>query len=111
MDLKHVFFCLNLRENGRKCCQDGDAKRMREYAKVRVKALNLSGAGGIRVNQSGCLGRCLQGPSIVIYPDNVWYTYQGQADIDEIIDQHLRQGKIVTRLLMDPQEQPTLESS
>lgn len=101
---KHVFFCLNLRENGRKCCQDADAKQMREYAKSRVKALDLAGKGGIRVNASGCLGRCAQGPSIVVYPDNVWYSYQSQADIDEIIDQHLCKDKIVTRLLMPEQE-------
>jgi (2Fe-2S) ferredoxin len=34
----------------------------------------------------------------VIYPEAVWYTYVDQEDIDEIIEQHLVQGKIVERL-------------
>ncbi len=35
---------------------------------------------------------------IVVYPDNVWYTYVDKEDIDEIIDSHLREGRIVDRL-------------
>jgi (2Fe-2S) ferredoxin len=35
---------------------------------------------------------------MVIYPEAVWYTYVDQEDIDEIIEQHLVQGKIVERL-------------
>jgi (2Fe-2S) ferredoxin len=35
---------------------------------------------------------------MVVYPDNVWYTYVDKEDIDEIIDQHLVHGRIVERL-------------
>ena len=35
---------------------------------------------------------------IVVYPEEVWYTYVDQEDIDEIIDEHLLQGRIVKRL-------------
>jgi (2Fe-2S) ferredoxin len=34
----------------------------------------------------------------VVYPDAVWYTYVDRADIDEIIEQHLRHGRVVERL-------------
>jgi (2Fe-2S) ferredoxin len=71
---------------------------MRDYAKQRVKELGLSGEGKLRVNMSGCLDRCEEGPCIVVYPDAVWYTYVDRADIDEIIEQHLQQGRIVERL-------------
>ena len=101
---KHVFFCVNQRLNGRKCCQDADAQAMRNYAKARLKALGLAGKGGIRINTAGCMGRCLSGPSVVIHPEGVWYTYQNRADIDEIIDQHLSKGRVVSRLLMDQGE-------
>ena len=73
---------------------------MREYAKARVKALNLSGKGQVRVNVAGCLGRCNEGPTIVIYPEGVWYTYRSTEDIDEILQEHVIQGRIVTHLLM-----------
>ena len=38
----------------------------------------------------------------VVYPDATWYTYVDEADIDEIVDSHLKQGKIVERLLLPP---------
>jgi (2Fe-2S) ferredoxin len=38
----------------------------------------------------------------VVYPDATWYTYVDEADIDEIVDSHLKQGKVVERLLLPP---------
>jgi (2Fe-2S) ferredoxin len=95
---KHVFFCCNQREAGEECCNDRGSQKMRDYAKDRVKQLNLSGPGKVRVNQSGCLDRCKEGPVMVIYPDAVWYTYVDRDDIDEIISEHLVHGRIVARL-------------
>ena len=95
---RHVFFCCNQRDDGRACCNAKGATGMRDYAKERVKELGLAGAGKIRVNQSGCLDRCEEGPCVVVYPDAVWYTYLDRADVDEIIEEHLRNGRIVERL-------------
>ena len=71
---------------------------MRGYAKDKIRALNLSGKGKIRVNSAGCMDRCDEGPVLVVYPDGVWYTYVDQHDIDEIIEEHLLHGRVVTRL-------------
>lgn len=95
---KHVFFCVNQRKDGEACCNDHNAQAMRDYAKDRINALNLSGKGKIRINNAGCLDRCNEGPVIVIYPDDVWYTYVDHEDIDEIIEEHLLSGRIVERL-------------
>ena len=54
----------------------------------------------IRINTSGCLDQCEHGPVMVIYPDNVWYAYNNEGDIDRIIDNHLRSGKIVADLIL-----------
>jgi (2Fe-2S) ferredoxin len=94
----HVFFCVNQRANGEPCCADKNAVAMRDYAKARVKALGLAGPGRVRINQAGCLDRCAEGPTVVVYPEGVWYTYVDQDDIDEIIDSHLVQGRVVDRL-------------
>ncbi|KAA3631388.1 MAG: (2Fe-2S) ferredoxin domain-containing protein [Proteobacteria bacterium] len=94
----HVFFCTNRRKNGEACCQDHDAQAMRDYAKSRVKKLGLDGQKGVRINQAGCLDRCELGPVMVIYPEETWYTYVDEADIDEIIDSHLEKGEVVKRL-------------
>jgi (2Fe-2S) ferredoxin len=93
----HVFFCLNRRDDG-PCCCDHDAEAVFEYAKGRVKSLGLRGKGNVRVNRAGCLDRCSEGPVLVVYPEAVWYTYVDNSDIDEIIESHLQQGKVVERL-------------
>jgi (2Fe-2S) ferredoxin len=95
---KHVFFCTNQREGGASCCADFQASQARDYVKERVKKLNLDLNNQVRVNSAGCLGRCEEGPVIVIYPEAVWYTYVDQTDIDEIIDEHLQHGRTVERL-------------
>ena len=94
----HVFFCCNQREPGAVCCNAHGATELRGYAKARIKSLGLSGKGKVRINTSGCLDRCHEGPVIVVYPEEVWYTYIDREDIDEIIDQHLLQGRVVARL-------------
>jgi len=71
---------------------------MRDYAKARIKELGLAGKGRVRINQAGCLDRCEEGPVLVVYPEEIWYTYVDQEDIDEIIDKHLVNGVIVERL-------------
>lgn len=93
----HVFFCTNQRE-GKACCQDHNAQALRDYAKDKVKKLGLAGPGGVRINSAGCLDRCAEGPVIVIYPQETWYTYVDREDIDEIIEQHLQYDRVVERL-------------
>jgi (2Fe-2S) ferredoxin len=94
----HVFFCCNQREPGKTCCNNHGSQAMRDYAKGRVKELGLAGPGNVRVNQAGCLDRCEEGPVIVVYPEEVWYTYVDRDDVDEIIDEHLVNGRVVERL-------------
>jgi (2Fe-2S) ferredoxin len=71
---------------------------MQQYAKQRIKALGMSGEGRVRINKAGCLDRCEEGPVIVVYPEEVWYTYVDREDIDEIIDRHIVGGEVVERL-------------
>jgi len=94
----HVFFCCNQRAPGETCCNNHGAQAMRDYAKKQVRAMGLSGKGQVRINQAGCLDRCDEGPVLVIYPEEVWYSYVDSSDIDEIIEEHLKNGRIVERL-------------
>ena len=54
----------------------------------------------MRINIAGCLGRCELGPTLVVYPDGVWYTYVDKDDLEEIINEHLLNGRVVERLLI-----------
>jgi (2Fe-2S) ferredoxin len=94
----HVFFCLNKRDAPENCCACHGSEEMRAYAKSRIKELGLNGEGKVRINQAGCLDRCDQGPVMVVYPEEVWYTYVDKKDIDEIIEEHLVNGRVVGRL-------------
>lgn len=95
---KHVFFCCNQRAAGENCCNNYGADDLRNYAKERVKALGLAGKGKVRINKASCLDRCDDGPVLVVYPEAVWYTFVDKSDIDEIIDEHLKNGRVVERL-------------
>ena len=96
----HVFFCCNQRTNGEACCNDHSASDLRDYAKKKVKELGLDGEGKVRINQAGCLDRCPDGPVMVVYPGETWYTYVDKSDVDEIISEHLQNGRTVERLLI-----------
>ncbi len=95
----HVFFCTNQREGGEPCCNNFNAQKMRDYVKNKVKKLGLSTAENrIRINSAGCMDRCDEGPVLVVYPEAVWYTYVDEKDLDEIIEEHLQNGRVVERL-------------
>ena len=94
----HVFFCTNLREDGRQSCEQCGARALRDYTKKRCKELGITGPGGVRITMAGCLDRCERGPVVVIYPEEIWYTYVDKEDLDEIIQAHLQNGRIVERL-------------
>lgn len=97
---KHLLFCLNLKDGDRKCCgRSCQTSELAHYAKERLKTEGAYGVGQIRVSTTGCLGRCSIGPNLLIYPEGVWYTYENQQDIDEIIEKHVLNGLIVDRLL------------
>jgi (2Fe-2S) ferredoxin len=97
---RHIFFCTNDRgaDAERPSCNRCGSAQFRDYAKQRMKKMGLTGEGKVRVNKSGCLDRCEEGPVCVVYPDAVWYTYIDESDIDDIIDSHLVGGEPVERL-------------
>lgn len=98
---KHLFICTNQKAAGKQCCANAGSEVLFDYLKRRLVGLGLHGPGKVRVSKSGCMGRCNEGPCIVIYPESVWYTYRSEADIDDIVDIHLIQGKKLARLLID----------
>lgn len=101
----HVFVCTNERPAGhpRGCCKHKGAEKLRDYMKARAKELGLK---GVRVNTAGCLDRCELGPTMVIYPEGVWYSPKTTADIDRILESHLRDGGRVEELMLRPGDDP-----
>lgn len=96
----HVFVCTNRRPDGHKrgSCAAAGSEKLRDYMKVRAKELGLEGR--LRVNAAGCLDRCELGPTMVIYPEGVWYTFHTTDDVEEILQTHLVGGRRVARLAL-----------
>jgi|TARA_B100001750_G_scaffold222071_1_gene211166 (2Fe-2S) ferredoxin len=99
----HIFCCTNVRhpKNSRGSCGQKGSGDLRDYMKAKAKELGIKDC---RVNTSGCLDKCELGPTMVIYPDNVWYRYKSKEDIDEILDSHCLHGRLVERLLMQQEK-------
>ena len=97
---KHLFICNNKRskDDPRGSCSERGSDDILDYAKKRIHELGLKGI--IRVNKAGCLDACAHGPVMVVYPDGVWYNKVTPEDVEEILDQHIGQGKKVERLEM-----------
>ena len=49
-------------------------------------------------NGAGCLDFCEQGPTVVVYPEGVWYKIENpEKDVEDIVELHCKKGQIVER--------------
>lgn len=95
---KHIFICENKREAGhpKGCCSEKGSLEIRELFKKRLKELGLNTK--VRANSSGCLDACEYGPTIVIYPEQIWYGGVKRENAEEIIQNHIINNKPVEKL-------------
>jgi (2Fe-2S) ferredoxin len=85
----HAMLCC-----GGQCEPDG-SRELVNYMKAQLLA---AGIDDVRVNRAGCLGVCVQGPIMVVYPCGTWYCNLNRENIDRIIGQHFKSGEIVEEL-------------
>jgi (2Fe-2S) ferredoxin len=98
---KHIFICTNQRPEGhpRGCCNQSGEAELQAVFKAKLRERGIPG-DRIRANKSGCLEQCEVGPTVVVYPEAVWYGGVTPADVDEIIDSHIIGGRPVERLII-----------
>jgi (2Fe-2S) ferredoxin len=96
---RHFFVCDNARPSGGKpsCGARGAGEILSALQEGLGRHPELWGRTAI--TPSGCLGPCFEGPTIVVYPEAVWYVGVTAADVPEIVEQHMRNGIPVRRLL------------
>jgi (2Fe-2S) ferredoxin len=98
---RHVFLCTNAREPGsaRPSCAHRGSPDLHRLFKEKIKDAGLKAT--VRANTAGCLDQCEHGPTVVIYPEAVWYGFVAPEDVDEIVSKHLVEGTPVARLQLD----------
>ena len=81
---KHVFVCVNNRgsSNKKSCGVIGTEIRIKLKEEIIKRNLNSQ----IRINKSGCLGKCGRGPCLVVYPEGEWYFNSSMKETDQIIN-------------------------
>lgn len=97
---KHIFICTNQRTaGGRPSCGEQHGLQLVAAFKKLINDRGLS--VGMRAQKAGCLDVCELGPSVVIYPEGVFYGGVQLEDVEEIVTEHLENDRVVSRLLMD----------
>ncbi|MBO5199084.1 MAG: NADH-quinone oxidoreductase subunit NuoF [Lachnospiraceae bacterium] len=87
----HVLVC-----GGTGCTSSGSVQIM----KVLQEEIDKNGLRDeVCVVQTGCHGLCALGPIMIVYPDATFYSMVKEEDIPEIVSEHLKDGRPVTRLL------------
>jgi (2Fe-2S) ferredoxin len=95
---RHIFICCNQREPGhpRGSCNPNADDWLQKAFKQALAERGLTRR--VRANKAGCLDQCEHGPTVVVYPDTVWYGGVTEADVADIIDRHIVGGEPVERL-------------
>jgi (2Fe-2S) ferredoxin len=95
---KHVFICSHQKAEGKKCCGEDNGIALVQAFKDSLKAKGL--LTEIRTQRAGCLDACNFGPSLVVYPEGVYYGNVQVADVEEIVQSHLVNNEPVQRLTL-----------
>lgn len=91
--VQHVLICTDSKS---KQCKKGGPEVLKAFQQA-LKERKLG--RHVMVSEIGHVGGCGLGPNVIVYPEGVWYGRVTPEDVDEIIDEHLREGRVVQRLL------------
>ncbi|MBM0743469.1 (2Fe-2S) ferredoxin domain-containing protein [Phormidium sp. CLA17] len=84
--MTQVFVCLHIN-----CIRNGSESVLRAFQENPVV--------DVEVIASVCQGQCNMGATVRVLPDNIWYCRVKPEDAIEIVQQHLKDGEPVARLL------------
>ena len=88
---KHVLVCVNA-----DCADRGSPQLVEE---LRRKLKESGHNREVKVTRTSCMGRCGEGPTLVVYPDGIWYRGVQASDADELVREHLLGDRLLARLV------------
>ncbi|MHB8719007.1 MAG: (2Fe-2S) ferredoxin domain-containing protein [Candidatus Dormibacteria bacterium] len=92
----HVFVCTTV---GRHHCGGMGSEKVLLRLRDELERRHLT---HVRTTRMGCNQQHHQGPILIVYPDGVWYGHLTPADVDEIVEEHLVNDRVVERLRIVP---------
>lgn len=97
---KHVFICCNRRspDHARGCCNPDGSDTLRNLFKSEIKKRGLGAT--VRANQAGCLDQCEMGPTVVIYPQAIWYGGVQPEDVPRIVERSIVGDETIEELVI-----------
>lgn len=60
----------------------------------------LFGPDRVKRGETPCLGVCAGGPIVVVYPEGVWYSGVTPELLARIVEEHLKEGRVVEEAVM-----------
>jgi len=95
---QHYFVCINARPPFAKpSCSPKNANQILMMLQDEVEKRAL--LNEIKITGCSCIGPCEDGPTMVVYPEGIWYAHVTLDDVNEIVERHMVQGKPVKRLI------------
>ncbi len=94
---RHVLACM-----GPRCTSRGAGGLYVHFWKRLQKRGLLQGRSGVHAAQTGCLSPCNLGPTMVVYPEGIWYCGLTTEAIDRIVDEHFVDGTVVEEYAREP---------
>lgn len=93
----HFLVCMNQRPAGhpRGSCGGSGASSVFEAFQ---SELEERGRFDVLLTGTYCMGPCDQGPTVVAYPEGIWYVKVTPEDVAELLDSHLDNRGPVERL-------------
>ena len=77
-------------------CRSCKSKKVENKLREVISAKGLDSE--MKVHGVGCFGLCVNGPVVLVYPQDALYIKVSEEDAEEIVD-NLKEGKLVSRLL------------
>ncbi len=56
--------------------------------------------GSVVLTECASVGFCAIGAAVMVYPDGVWYAQVRSEDVQEIVEEHIINGRVVERLAL-----------